>query len=338
MPKSSVLSPHVRSQGGFLTKKRGPWQAGLFGSLGSDEPSVPITVVGPEPREQDAPLFDDLSRQYERLLAKALNKQQSLGKAGRARRRGRRRGDVKFYGGRVSHEPLHAREQQAHYVAVVAPSLSFGGVEGYWTPHDERPHRVMQDNSLPSPYSLKEREGHGPREFGLEAAERLWRQLAIDDAVSIGNFFKLSEPPSYMPPVEQIGMPYFPISTVISDLVKPELKAALDATDEVQNEARLEGNVVPAVSTITTARDALRAIYSVGTWPSAVYPLPDGEVGIELETPRGSSFVFICEADGSAHCLFGMWGKVKENRYTAEEVTYDLPDEFLRAVLGQLPQ
>ena len=63
-----------------------------------------------------------------------------------------------------------------------------------------------------------------------------------------------------------------------------------------------------------------------------------GKWGIELETRRGSSFVFICESDGSAHCLVGMWGEVKEKRYTAEEVRSDLPDEFLRTVLGRLPQ
>ena len=191
MPKSSVLSPHVRSQRGFLTEKWGPWQGGLFGSLGSDQPSVPIAVVGPEPWERDAPLFDDLSPQYERMLVKALNKQQRLGEAGRARRRGRRRDDVKFYGGRVSHEQLYAREQQAHHVAVTIPPLPFGGVEGYWSIHDEWSHRVMQDTSLPSPYSLEKREEHGPREFGLEAATQLWRQLTIDTAVSFGNFFKL---------------------------------------------------------------------------------------------------------------------------------------------------
>ena len=217
---------------------------------------------------------------------------------GRPRRRERQRHDVNLHDDRELSGRVYVREGQDHYLAV--------------PPHDGLLSRIV---SLPSPYSFEERE---PSE--VKAVRQLWRRPAIDEAAA-----KLSSPLA---------------ASVILDILdppSPELKVALHAIDGVQDEARLEGGVVPTVSTIARARGALKAIYSVGTWPSAVYPLPDGEVGIELETPRGSSFVFICEADGSAHCLFGMWGEVEEKRYTAEEVRSDLPDEFLCTVLGQLP-
>ena len=253
----------------------------------------------------------DLSLRYEqhkRILAKAMEKQQR----GRPRRRERQRHDVNLHDNRESSGRVYVREGQDHYVAVPPHDRLLSGIVGSWTLHDEWTHRVMH----PSPYSFEERE---PSE--VEAVRQLWRQPAIEEAAA-----KLSSPLA---------------ASVILDILdppSPELKVALHATDGVRNEARLEEGVVPTVSTIARVRGALKAIYSVGTWPSAVYPLPDGEVGIELETPRGSSFVFICETDGSAHCLFGMWGEVEEKRYTAGEVRSDLPDEFLRTVLGRLPR
>ena len=310
MTESLALSPQVRPQGGFLAEKRGQWQAGPFGGQNVDEPSVAIVVAG-----SGFWVTGDLSLRYEqrkRMLTKAMEKQQR----GRPRRRERQRHDVNLHDDRESSGRVYVREGQDHYVAVPPHDRLLSGIVGSWTLHDEWTHRVMQDVSLPSPYSFEERE---PSE--VKAVRQLWRRLAIDEAAA-----KLSSPLA---------------ASVILDILdppSPELKVALHAIDGVQNEARLEGGVVPTVSTIARARGALKAIYSVGTWPSAVYPLPDGEVGIELETPRGSSFVFICEADGSAHCLFGMWGEVEEKRYTAEEVRSDLPDEFLRTVLGRLPR
>ena len=229
-----------------------------------------------------------------------------LAKAMEKQQRGRLHDD------RESSGRVYVRE--GHYVAVLPLDRLLRGSVGSWVLPDGRTWALRVVH--PSPYSFEERE---PSE--VEAVGQLWRQPAIDEAAA-----KLSSPLA---------------ASVILDILdppSPELKVALHATDGVRNEARLEEGVVPTVSTIARARGALKAIYSVGTWPSAVYPLPDGEVGIELETPRGSSFVFICETDGSAHCLFGMWGEVEEKRYTAGEVRSDLPDEFLRTVLGRLPR
>ena len=324
MPKSSVLSPHVRSQGGFLTEKWGPWRAGLFGSLRSDEPSVPITVVGPEPWEQHAPLFDDLSPQYERMLAKVPNKHQTLGKAGRARRRGRRRDDAKFYGGRVSHEQLHAREQQAHYVAVMIPSPSFGDVGGYWTIHDERPHRVMQDTSLPSPYSLEEREEHGPREFGLEAATQLWRQLTIDEAVSIGNFLKLVGHGDEPDIQEQLGV----------SGVDQALMEALEELRGVQEEAEEEGTAVPSNALVQRAEEALRVIHTMARRTYDVYAMPYGDIVIDIEVPARCKLVVICREDG---CFRGLMATDEGKQDEQYGQVKELPlKPFLREALDKL--
>lgn len=151
-------------------------------------------------------------------------------------------------------------------------------------------------------------------------------------------------PPLHEAMVEQMGPVLRPVKdatqqgAVETRPSSPELMAALEALGGVQREALLEGGIVPSAATIAKTRNALFAIYSVGVWSCAVYPLPDGEVGIELETPRGSSFVFICETDGRAHCLVGVWGSVEDKHYTVEEVRSALPDEFLRAALGRLPR
>ena len=138
----------VAGQGGFLAEKRGQWQAGLFGDQNVDDPSVAIVVAGAE--------FCDLSlrdEQHKRILAKAMEKQQQ----GRLRRR-EQHSHVTLHDDRESAKRVYGRE--GHYVAVPPPDRLLRGSVGSRVLPDGRTWalRVVQDVSLPSPYSCEERE------------------------------------------------------------------------------------------------------------------------------------------------------------------------------------
>ena len=124
--------------------------------------------------------------------------------------------------------------------------------------------------------------------------------------------------------------------SAIADMAQdPQLRTALDALGEVQNEARTEGDVVPSASTMAKARRALWAIHPVTRGSYDIYSLPDGEVVIELDAPHGTSFVFICEVDGGAHCLLGINKEVVDKEYT--EADFDeIPDDFIRTAMDRL--
>ena len=123
--------------------------------------------------------------------------------------------------------------------------------------------------------------------------------------------------------------------TASTDDLHPNLREALQDLDEAGDEAREEGFPAPSDTASGNARRLLRAMYRILPRRFEVYPMPDGEIAIDVPGGRGRSVILLCEPDGGALCLVNMNGRHRRARYTDP---HDLPDGFVREALEELEQ
>ncbi len=112
-----------------------------------------------------------------------------------------------------------------------------------------------------------------------------------------------------------------------------QLTEALRDLSEVIEEAKEEGYPIPNEIAISNAGLLLRKIYDESPRKFEVYPMPDGEVAIDVPNGKGSSVMVLCDSDGGALCLVNIKGKHRRARYSSAEA---LPDGFICEALEEL--
>ena len=119
-------------------------------------------------------------------------------------------------------------------------------------------------------------------------------------------------------------------STETADGPPPELRDALRDLDEARDEAREEGFPTPSDTALGDARRLLYAMHRMRPRHFEVYPMPDGEIAIDVPGDGGHSVILLCEPDGGALCLVNMNGGHRRARYFDTDL---LPDCFVREAL-----
>ena len=121
--------------------------------------------------------------------------------------------------------------------------------------------------------------------------------------------------------------------TASTDDLYPNLREALQDLDAAEGEAREEGFPIPSDTALGNARRLLRAMYRILPRRFEVYPMPDGEIAIDVPGGCGHSVILLCEPAGGALCLVNMNGRHRRARY---DDTHDLPDGFVCEALKDL--
>lgn len=119
---------------------------------------------------------------------------------------------------------------------------------------------------------------------------------------------------------------------LVGDLY-PDLYEALQDLDEAEDEAREEGFPIPSNTALGNARRLLHAMYRILPRRFEVYPMPDGEIAIDVLGGPGRSVLLLCGSDGGALCSVNMDGAHRRARYSD---TRGLPDGFVRDALAEL--
>lgn len=122
------------------------------------------------------------------------------------------------------------------------------------------------------------------------------------------------------------------VSTETADGPPPELRDALRDLDEAKDEAREEGFPAPSDTALGDARRLLRTMHRMLPRRFEVYPMPDGEIAIDVPGDGGRSVILLCEPDGGALCLVNMNGRHRRARYSDTDL---LPDGFVREALAE---
>lgn len=133
------------------------------------------------------------------------------------------------------------------------------------------------------------------------------------------------------PDVASVDSSAFPLEKA-GDL-HPDLRDALRDLDEARNEAREEGFPAPSDAALGNARRLLHAMYRMLPRRFEVYPMPDGEIAIDISGGPGRSVLLLCEPDGGALCSVNMDGAHRRARYSRMR---GLPDGFVRDALAEL--
>ena len=110
---------------------------------------------------------------------------------------------------------------------------------------------------------------------------------------------------------------------------------ALNDLNEVIEEAREEGFLIPSEVTIRTAERLVREIYKVCHMSFGVYPMPDGEIAIDIYDGKGSSVILLCESTGGSRCMVNINGEGRYAHYPKSKIN-KLPDEFIKKALDEL--
>ena len=113
----------------------------------------------------------------------------------------------------------------------------------------------------------------------------------------------------------------------------PHLRAALHDLAQAQYEAREEGFPLPSDTALRNARRLLRAMYRILPRRFELYPMPDGEIAIDVPGGPGRSLLLLCASDGGALCSVNIDGAHRRARYSD---TRALPDGFVRDALAEL--
>ena len=113
----------------------------------------------------------------------------------------------------------------------------------------------------------------------------------------------------------------------------PHLCAALHDLDRARDEAREDGFPLPSETALRNARRLLRAIYRILPRRFELYPMPDGEIAIDIPGGPGRSLLLLCGSDGGALCSLNMNGAHRRARYSDIR---GLPDGFVREALAEL--
>ena len=133
------------------------------------------------------------------------------------------------------------------------------------------------------------------------------------------------------------GSSAFPLKTVdftaLAGDLYPDLCDALRDLEGVRNEAREEGFPVPSDTALRNAGRLLHAMYRILPRRFEVYPMPDGEIAIDVPGGPGRSVLLLCGSDGGALCSVNMDGVHRRARYSD---THGLPDGFVRDALAEL--
>ena len=119
---------------------------------------------------------------------------------------------------------------------------------------------------------------------------------------------------------------------LVGDLY-PDLYEALQDLDEAEDEAREEGFPIPSNTALGNARRLLHAMYRILPRRFEVYPMPDGEIAIDVPGGPGRSVLLLCGSDGGDLCSVNMDGAHRRARYSD---TRGLPDGFVRDALAEL--
>ena len=113
------------------------------------------------------------------------------------------------------------------------------------------------------------------------------------------------------------------------------LAQALEELDQVVDEAQSEGYEIPNSIAIDNAKRIVKRIYDNLLHPFQVYPMPDGEVAVDITNGVGSSVLILCCSDGSTLCFVNICGNQRRAHYSSSDA---LPDGFMQEALEELQQ
>ena len=113
----------------------------------------------------------------------------------------------------------------------------------------------------------------------------------------------------------------------------PDLCDALRDLEEARGEAHEEGFAVPSDVALGNARRLLHAMYRLSPRRFEIYPMPDGEIAIDVPGGPGRSVLLLCNSDGGALCSVNMNGAHRRARYSDAR---GLPDGFVCDALAEL--
>ena len=92
---------------------------------------------------------------------------------------------------------------------------------------------------------------------------------------------------------------------------------------------------VPSPLAVSNAYHLINEMFQVSPRRYAVYPLPEGCIGIDARAADKKGIVLVsCGSDGSVVCHLSIEGDSRWHRY--QDVSY-LPDDFIRTALLSLP-
>ena len=114
-----------------------------------------------------------------------------------------------------------------------------------------------------------------------------------------------------------------------------QLAQALEELDQVVDEAQSEGYEIPSSIAIVNAKYIIKRMYDNLLHPFQVYPMPDGEVAIDVTNDDGSSVLILCCSDGGTLCFVSINGNQRRAHYSKSDA---LPDGFMREALEELQQ
>ena len=105
--------------------------------------------------------------------------------------------------------------------------------------------------------------------------------------------------------------------------------------EQVVKEAQSEGYEIPGSIAIVNAEYIIRRIFDDLLCPFEVYPMPDGEVAIDVTNGNGSSVLILCCSNGSTLCCVNIDGNHRRAHYSNSDA---LPDSFMCEALEELQQ
>ena len=118
-------------------------------------------------------------------------------------------------------------------------------------------------------------------------------------------------------------------------LNRVQLVQALEELDQIVDEAQSEGYEIPSSVSIVNAERIIKRIYDNLSHPFQVYPMPDGEVAVDVTDDNGSSVLILCCSDGGTLCFVNINGNQRRARYSNSDA---LPDCFMHEALEELQQ
>ncbi len=113
-------------------------------------------------------------------------------------------------------------------------------------------------------------------------------------------------------------------------------KASIQALLELENvaeEAKEEGFIVPNEIAFENAKRLIKNLLVENPCEVIVYPMPDGEIAIDVPNGKGSSLMVLCDSDGGALCSVNINGNSRQADYPS---TTSLPDKFIAEALEDL--
>ncbi len=109
----------------------------------------------------------------------------------------------------------------------------------------------------------------------------------------------------------------------------------MDEIDRVADEAQSEGYQIPSTAAIVNAKRIIKCIYDNLSHPFQVYPMPDGEVAVDVTNDDGNSVLILSCSDGGTLCFVNINGNQRIARYSNSDA---LPDCFMHEALEELHQ